>query len=102
MRLNSIKCNCDDNLAATTFGQVKKQIRKLEIEAERLRRIELRRVLVEVRARVKEYSITPEQVFGDDLSDLVRYRDPETGKTWGGLGRPPNWIRGKDRKRYAV
>lgn len=81
---------------------MKEQIRRLELEAERMRRNELRRVLVDLRARVKEYGITSEQLFGSDLSDLVRFRDPETGKTWNGQGRPPNWIRGKDRKHYAV
>lgn len=37
-----------------------------------------------------------------ELSDLVRYQNPETGQTWCGFGRPPNWIRGKDRARYRV
>ena len=39
---------------------------------------------------------------GRSLDDLVRYRDPESGKTWCGYGRPPNWIRGKDRERFRV
>lgn len=87
---------------ASTYRQMKEQIRKLELDAERVRRNELRRVLMEIRAQVKEYGITAEQLFGSDLSDLVRFRDPESGRTWNGQGRPPNWIRGKDRKRYAV
>lgn len=37
-----------------------------------------------------------------ELSDLVRFRDPATGNTWTGFGRPPNWIRGKDRERFRV
>ncbi len=81
---------------------MKEEIRKLELEAVRTRRSELRRVLIDLRARVKEYGITPEQLFGCDLSDLVRFRDPETGRTWNGHGRPPNWIRGKDRRQYMV
>ena len=63
---------------------------------------EMRRVLTELRRAIREYGITPQQLFGHDLAALVRYRDPETGSTWNGAGRPPNWIRGKDRKRYAV
>ena len=30
------------------------------------------------------------------------YKDPETGKTWGGLGKPPLWIAGKDREQFRV
>ena len=25
-----------------------------------------------------------------------KYRDPVTGKTWSGYGKPPNWIKGKN------
>lgn len=39
---------------------------------------------------------------GPQLSELVRYYDPETKQTWCGFGRPPNWIRGKDREKYRV
>jgi DNA-binding protein H-NS len=85
-----------------TYRQVRARIRELEREAEQLRREELRQVLVELRKTIREYGITPEQLFGRDLSDLVRFRDPETGKTWNGFGRPPNWIRGKDRDRFRV
>ena len=42
------------------------------------------------------------QGLGPSLDDLVRYRDPESGRTWCGYGRPPNWIRGKDRERFRV
>jgi len=86
----------------TSYRQVKQRIRELEREAEQLRREELRQVLAELRRKVREYGITPEQLFGPDLSDLVRFRDPETGMTWNGFGRPPNWIRGKDRERFRI
>ena len=39
---------------------------------------------------------------GTDLSAMVRYRDPQTGRTWNGFGRPPNWIRGQNRGRFRV
>lgn len=86
----------------TSYREVKARIRKLEVEAERLRRDELRQVLAELRDKVREYHITPEQLFGPDLSTLVRFRDPDSGKTWNGFGRPPNWIRGQDRERFRV
>jgi len=72
------------------------------MEAERLRRREFRGVVVDMRLKIREYGITPEQLFGPDLSDSVRYRHPDTGQTWNGMGRPPNWIRGKDRSRFRV
>ncbi|MEK6351402.1 MAG: H-NS histone family protein [Burkholderia cenocepacia] len=31
-----------------------------------------------------------------------KYRDPESGKTWSGKGREPEWLKGKDRASYLV
>jgi DNA-binding protein H-NS len=87
---------------AESYRQVKGRMRALEAQAEQLRRQELREVLAQMRRTIREYGIKPEQLFGPDLSDLVQYRDPETGKTWNGLGRPPNWIKGKDRSKFRV
>jgi len=87
---------------AGSYGQIKARIRALEAEAEQLRRHELRQVLAEMRQKIRDYGITPDQLFGPDLSDLVRYRHPETGATWNGMGRPPNWIKGKDRGPFRV
>ncbi|MBV7482412.1 H-NS family nucleoid-associated regulatory protein [Bordetella sp. BOR01] len=87
---------------AENYRQVKARLRTLEVEAERLRQKELRNVLADMRQKIREYGIAPEQLFGPDLSDLVRYRHPETGQTWNGIGRPPNWIRGKDRGPFHV
>jgi len=84
------------------YREAKARLRALEVEAERLRREELRAIVPEMRRKIREYGITPEQLFGPDLSDLVRYRDPDTGQTWNGMGRPPNWIKGKDRGPFRV
>lgn len=84
------------------YRQMKEQRRKLEHEAEQVRREELRQVVAELRAKVREHGITADQLFGPELSALVRFRDPETGRTWNGFGRPPNWIRGKNREAFQV
>lgn len=33
---------------------------------------------------------------------IQKYQDPETGATWSGRGKEPNWIRGKDREQFLV
>jgi len=87
---------------ADSYRQVKARIRTLEAKADQLRRRELRAILLEMRLKIREYGITPEQLFGPDLTDLIRYRNPETGQTWNGRGRPPNWIQGKNRALFRV
>ena len=32
----------------------------------------------------------------------AKYRDPASGKTWSGRGKPPAWIAGKDRGVYLI
>lgn len=32
----------------------------------------------------------------------VRFRNPQSGETWSGRGKPPRWIAGKDRAEFRV
>jgi DNA-binding protein H-NS len=31
-----------------------------------------------------------------------KYRDPATGQTWTGRGKPPKWIADQDREKFAI
>jgi DNA-binding protein H-NS len=31
-----------------------------------------------------------------------KYRDPESGNTWSGRGKPPRWIAGQDRDQFLI
>jgi DNA-binding protein H-NS len=33
---------------------------------------------------------------------LAKYRNPETGDTWSGRGKPPRWIAGQDRENFLI
>jgi DNA-binding protein H-NS len=97
-----------------TYSDVKAQIETLQLEAEKLRAAELKKVLAEVRAKVAEYALTERDVFGGRRTArglrvspkpaaAARYRDPKSGATWTGRGRAPAWIAGaKDRTRFLI
>lgn len=104
-----------------TYLELKAQAEEFAAKAEHARLSELQTVLDEVRARVKEYGLTPEQVFGRKRTTSSRasngaslgtarkgtpvpplYQDPKTGKTWSGRGREPSWIKGKKRDRFLI
>ncbi|WP_071752321.1 H-NS family nucleoid-associated regulatory protein [Burkholderia ubonensis] len=57
-----------------------------------------------VRALIAEFAIKPREAFPRSARrrKVVRYRDPSTGATWSGRGRPPAWIEGKDRSQFEV
>ncbi|RQQ44615.1 H-NS histone family protein [Burkholderia stagnalis] len=97
----------------TTYQELKAKAEALARQAEEARLAELENVIQEVRARVAEYGLTPEQIFGRRRgigkariakSSAVepKYRDPKTGATWSGRGREPQWIKGKRRERFLI
>ncbi|MDX4956121.1 H-NS histone family protein [Delftia acidovorans] len=59
-----------------------------------------------VRELIREHDLTPEDLQGPAKPKgsvgVAKYRDPATGATWTGRGKPPNWINGKDRAAFAL
>ncbi|EPD35078.1 DNA-binding protein H-NS [Delftia acidovorans CCUG 274B] len=58
------------------------------------------------RALIQEHGLTAADVFPPAKSKggvgAPKYRDPATGVTWTGRGKPPNWINGKDRAPFLI
>lgn len=66
------------------------------------------KAVTEARALIAEHGLTAADVFpaqGKKARGSVgapKYRDPATGATWTGRGKPPNWIVGKDRVPFEI
>jgi len=62
--------------------------------------------IVAARALIQEHGLTSADVFPQGKAKgsvgAPKYRDPATGATWTGRGKPPNWISGKDRAAFAL
>jgi DNA-binding protein H-NS len=39
---------------------------------------------------------------GTRAKPKAKYRDPESGQEWSGMGKPPMWIRDKDRDQFLI
>ncbi|MDN7880053.1 H-NS histone family protein [Burkholderia aenigmatica] len=94
-----------------TYSDVKAQIEALQVEADALRAQEVETVLADVKAKVAEYGLTEQDVFGKKragsakakTASAPRYRDPKTGATWSGKGRAPSWIvSARNRDRFLI
>ncbi|MDR0203534.1 MAG: H-NS histone family protein [Delftia acidovorans] len=64
-------------------------------------------VITRVRELVEQFGLTQDDVFSTGKPKKVsigvaKYRDPATGVTWTGRGKPPRWIEGKDRKSFEI
>ncbi|AOV00524.1 H-NS histone family protein [Delftia tsuruhatensis] len=58
------------------------------------------------RALIQEHGLTAADVFPQGKAKgsvgAPKYRDPATGATWTGRGKPPTWIVAKDRTTYQI
>jgi len=105
-----------------TYSAIKAEIAKLEKQAEALRKTEVAGVIAKIKEAITAYALTAADLgFGrsavkaapvpkaknskktSTTIGVAKYRDPKTGKTWTGRGKPPTWIAGvKNRDPYLI
>ncbi|MEN8517874.1 H-NS histone family protein [Burkholderia sp. RS02] len=91
----------------STYQTLLAQRAVLEAEIENAKAAARQTVLAEVKRMVVEFDLSAREIFGGNKarkhqSTRARYRDPESGATWSGRGRPPAWIDGKDRAPFEI
>ena len=115
-----------------TYAQIVKQIQVLQQEADKLRRDEIGGVVARIREAIQHYGLTaadlglsPKAAGSTTVAAkpaaktrrkstkakaagarAVKFRD-EAGRTWGGIGKRPQWLRdalaaGKSLQDFAV
>lgn len=71
-------------------------------------KIEKGNAIGQARTLAAQYGLTAQDVFpaaspkAAGAAGAPKYRDPATGITWTGRGKPPNWILGKDRAQFLI
>lgn len=94
----------------STLQQLLAEKEALEKRIAEARRQETSKAVEQVRALVAQFDLKPSDVFPADKrrngaaagGSKPKYRDPTTGKTWTGRGKPPKWIEGQDRERFLI
>ncbi|WP_082848256.1 H-NS histone family protein [Delftia sp. GW456-R20] len=92
---------------STSYKELLAQREALEAQIEAARKQEVSDVVAKVRSLVADYGLTATDIFTSKRPNKAtageaKFRDPATGKTWTGRGKPPDWIKGKDRSSYAL
>jgi len=105
-----------------TYSAIKAEIAKLEKQAEAVRKTEIAGVIAKIKEAIAAYGLTAADLGfsrgaakatptsktrnGKKTSTTIgvaKYRDPKTGKTWTGRGKPPTWIASvKNRDPYLI
>jgi DNA-binding protein H-NS len=103
----------------TSYMNVAAEIARLQAHAEKLKQSEKAGVIAQACKAIEVYGITAAELFGatgrkgnagrkpakaaTGSIGVPKYRDPKTGKTWTGRGKPPTWIVGaKDRDAFLI
>lgn len=94
-----------------SYKELLQKQKELAVQVEEARKREIADAVHKARELVAEYGLTAQDVFpgrrrgGKTASAgkvAPKYRDPATGVTWTGRGKPPRWIEGKDRSAFAI
>lgn len=98
-----------------TLDELLQQHEVLQKEIDSARKRERRVKIKEVRELLEKYSLDSEDVFpahkktrgpaaagGVKKIRPAKYRDPESGKTWSGVGRAPLWIRDRNADDFLI
>jgi len=91
-----------------TYEELLQERQQIEQQLQEARKREVNDAIAEARALVTKYDLKPNEVFPPRrggarvISSEAKYRDPATGKTWTGRGKPPMWIVGQDRVKFAI
>lgn len=88
---------------------------KLDAQIQALRAETRSSALVEIKEKIAAFELTAAELgFGGQAharkqamnkqrgAVAPKYRDPESGKTWSGRGKPPLWIAGQEREGFAI
>lgn len=92
----------------TTYKELLKQREELEAQINAARKEEVAAAVANIRKLIADFGLTSEDVFPSTRAKATReavapkYRDPATGQTWTGRGKPPVWIRDQDRSKFAL
>ena len=96
----------------SSYKELLKQRQDLEQQINEARTRELADAVAKVRTLIAEYELTADDVFppararassgGTCAKVAPKYRDPATGQTWTGRGKPPKWIADQDREQFVI
>lgn len=93
----------------TTYKELLQQREQLEKQISEARQRENSQAIEKVRDLVNEFGLTAEDIFAQVKKPVktgqkvaAKYRNPSTGDTWTGRGKPPKWIQGKERDQFVI
>lgn len=93
-----------------TYKQLTAQLEKLHKEVAIAQQKEIAVVIEDIKRKIIDYDLTAVELGfttkrGRPATKPAlppKYRNPKTGETWSGRGRPPGWLAGRNKERFLI
>ncbi|BBE10351.1 MAG: DNA-binding protein H-NS [Glomeribacter sp. 1016415] len=94
-----------------TYQALQLQIEQLQAQAQEARKRELTSVIAEIKQKIIDYDLSLSDLgftnskpsrAGAKAPQPPKYKNPRTGQTWSGRGKPPHWIAGKNKDKFLI
>jgi len=93
-----------------SYKELLAQREALEQQIAAARKAEVADAVQEIRNLIAAFDLTPDDIFSPAKQKRAiaasqvapKYRDPASGQTWTGRGKPPAWIKDKDRSQFEI
>lgn len=95
-------------MSTNSYKELLAQREALELQIAAARKAEVAGAVQEIRSLIEAFGLTQDDVFPpakqkrETGSVAPKYRDPATGQTWTGRGKPPAWIKDQDRSKFEI
>jgi DNA-binding protein H-NS len=92
-----------------TYKELLEQRALLEQQIKQAHTLENADAIEKVKALVADFNLTADDIFGTGkprtksvTKVAPKFRNPLTGDTWTGRGKPPKWIQNLDREQFLI
>lgn len=96
----------------SSYKELVQQRAALEQKIAEARQRETSAAIAQVHTLIADFDLTQEDIFPTNKGRgakraavgkvAPKYRNPATGDTWTGRGKPPKWIQDQDRAAFAI
>lgn len=91
-----------------SLKEIQAQIEQLQQQAAAQREQELAGAIQQIRGLMQEFGITVDDLQPSRKKNAAKkpgtaqFRNQQTGDTWSGRGRMPNWLAGQDKEKFRI
>jgi DNA-binding protein H-NS len=91
-----------------SLKEIQAQIEQLQKQAAAQREQDLAGAFQQIRDLMQEFGITVDDLQSSRKKKAakkpgtVQFRNSQTGETWSGRGRMPNWLAGQDKEQFRL